>query len=200
MNPAEVYLASRYAAAELAGALILGKHARRTKEDHLRKQLTWQCYEEAGHACLWTKLLQDKGLPLLEIHEKNQYFEYASELKGDIEFLVYTHVYELRSVFHLKQHAKLQGLDADFKKTMLRIIQEEDGHLSWIVVHLKKLQEEGNSEIAGYLRKWGEVEDATYLRFVKERLMSATDVYLRDLGNVIENGLASYAFEWKQLL
>ncbi len=200
MRPAEVLLASRYAAAELAGALLLGKYARKTSDDYLRKQLTWHCYEEAGHACLWTKVLQDKNLPLMEVHGKNEYFGYASQLADDIEFLAWAHVYELRSVFHLKQHAKLGTLDAAFKKAMLRIIGEEDKHLDWIAVYLKQRQEEGNANIAAYVSKWGEVENATYLKFVKGTLTSSDDAYLRDLGKLIEDNLSSYAFEWKRLL
>ena len=199
MKRAEILLISRYAAAELAGALLLGKYARTAKEDYLRKQLTWQCYEEAGHAWMWTKVLQDQNLQLLEIHEKNEYFSYATELKSDIEFLAWAHVYELRADFHLKVHVQMASLDPGFKKTMQQIIEDEDEHLDWIAVCLEKLQKEGNKDIAGYIQKWGDIENRTYLEFVK-KLAISDDNYLHELGNMLEGKLPSYAFKWKRFI
>jgi len=199
MKQAEIILASRYSAAELSGALLLGKYARATKEEYLRKQLTWQCSEEAHHALMWTKVLRDKNLPLLEIHEKNEYFSFALELKNEIEFLVWAHIYELRADFHLKIHFSIQSIDPDFKKMMEQIMADEDKHLDWISTYLEKLQKAGNTEIANYIQKWGDIENKTYMEFTK-KLLSSDDEYFQELGKAIEENIPSYEFKWKRFL
>jgi rubrerythrin len=180
MKQAENILVSRYSAAELSGALLLGKYARATKDNYLRQQLTWQCSEEAHHALMWTKVLRDKNLPLLEIHEKNEYFSFASELKNEIEFLVWAHVYELRADFHLSVHVKLQSIDPDFKKVMEQVMAEEEKHLDWISGYLEKLQKAGNTEITNYIQKWGDIENRTYMAFI-DKLLLLEDQYFQEL-------------------
>ncbi len=199
MKQAEIILASRYSATELSGALLLGKYARATKEEYLRKQLTWQCSEEAHHALMWTKVLRDKNLPLLEIHEKNEYFSSATELKNEIEFLVFGHVFELRADFHLKVHVGIPSIDPDFKKIMEQIVADEDKHLDWISTYLEKLQKAGNTEIANYIQKWGDIENKTYMEFIK-KLISSDDEYFQELGKAIEENIPSYEFKWKRFL
>ncbi len=199
MTESEIILISRYSAAELAGSILLGKYARSTKKNYLRSQLTWQCYEEAEHAWKWAKILHDQSLPLLEIHDKNEYFSYASELKNEIEFLVFAHIYELRADFHLKTHITLPSLDPSFKKTMQRIIEDEDQHLDWIAIYLKKIQKEGNKEVVAYIKKWGKFENKTYIDYISQ-LASSDDKYFRQLGELIEKNLSNYEFSWKKFL
>ena len=198
MTSAEIFLTSRYAAAELAGALLLGKYARKTKDDYLRKNLTLHCYQEAGHAWKWTEVLKRKNLPLLEIHEKSEFFSYSKELSSDIEFLAWTHVYELRGEFHLKTHMAIERMDDDLRNAMHDILESEEAHLDWIGAYLAKLQKEGHEEIADYVQKWGAIENKTYLEFV-EKLLSAKDTGLVEVGDLLKKNLPQYEFKWKAL-
>jgi hypothetical protein len=57
----ELYVLSYYRAGELAGSVLFGRLALHTAIDHVRAPLTRHCMEEAEHAWLWTKTIEDLG-------------------------------------------------------------------------------------------------------------------------------------------
>src|SRR3989338_10146685 len=109
MTDGETFLISRYAASELAGALLCGRSPRHTKDTFLRTKLTWHTAEEARHAWAWAELLEKKRVPILEVHDEggDQYFSYAKAITSEVDFLAFVHVYESRVPFHFTLHAKL---------------------------------------------------------------------------------------------
>jgi hypothetical protein len=76
---------------------------------------------------------------------------------------------------------------------------DEDKHLDWISTYLEKLQQAGNTEIADYIQKWGDIENKTYLEFTN-KLLSSGDEYFQELGKAIEENIQRYEFRWKRFL
>jgi|JYMV01.1.fsa_nt_gi rubrerythrin len=202
MNKSEIWLLSRYSAAELSGALIIGNFARNTKDDFLRKKLTWQCQEEAHHALIWAQVLIDKNLPLLEVHDDNsgknkEYFYYSKDIENDVDFLAWTHIFELRTDYHLKHHLDVVE-DDGFKSAILQIMAEEEAHMDWIPSYLKKMKEQGDYDVLGYLQKWDEIENRTYLQFLN-KISHSGDDYLESLASKLSNNLSTYEKSWKSI-
>ena len=163
----EVYLINRYAASELAGALYLGKWARVVKDSFLRHKLTWHCYEEARHAKLWYDLIDNLKIPSIEVHdsEGDELFAYERENKIEniIEFLVGTHIHELRVPFHFVMHSRVTN-NKRIKELLLQLVEEEGPHLVWIRKYLKEEKNKGNSKVNEYLNKYFKISMEEYYK------------------------------------
>lgn len=200
MTTTERILISQYAASELAGALLLGKWARKTKDAYLRAKYTWHCAEEARHAWLWTELLQQESKTPTESHDEqgDQYFFFAKEVQDDIDFLAFVHVYEWRVPFHLSVHLKAKDLSEPTKKLMQQLIKEEGAHLSWIADYLQEEQRKSNSRIAEAITKFGEIEERTYKEHIL-RLQKCGGGF-KELGDLLEQHLPQYEAPWHNFL
>lgn len=163
MEQVETFILNRYAASELAGALILGKMARKTNDAYLRRQLTWHCAEEARHAAIWEGLIEELNLKTLPIHDSSGkgYFTYFKEVKDMTDFLAFVHVYELRVPFHFGAHAKWTKSER-IKEVLNKLIKEEDSHLSWIHDILLKEMENNREKVLTSLKKFSEIEEKSY--------------------------------------
>ncbi len=198
MTKTEITIVSRYAAAELSGALFLGKFARLTQDPYLRVQLTQHCSEEARHSWMWVKFLSDRQLPLEQIHERDEYFEYLHSLKDEISMLAAVHVYEMRIPFHFSLHMQVSTVDPELKTLIEKIVADEKFHLAWIHNYLEKLQSEGNKEVSEAVKKAGELEDIVYRNYLEK--MKQGDPYEQELATLAEQHLSSYPYEWKQFV
>ncbi len=200
MQPGEQFLISRYAASELAGALLLGKAARKTKSAYLRSKYTWHCAEEARHAWLWMELLGDTGIAPREVHDDSgdQYFRFVDQAENDIAFLAFVHVYELRVPFHFGMHLKKSNISEPLRKLLHQLQMEEGAHLSWIADYLEAEQKKGNADVAKFVALFGEIEERTYRADMKRLQMAGGD--FKELGDIIEQNLSSYDHPWKRFL
>ena len=198
MHKSEIEIISRFAATELAGALLIGKWARLIDDHFLRTSLTYHCYDEARHSWLWTEFLNNKGVETQQEHGKNEYFEYLASLKDPVYFLAAMHVYELRVPFHLDLHASHPDIDPELKSLMLEISKDEKHHLGWINNYLKTLQKEKPELVANAIREAGELEARTYIGFMEG--MKGLDDYYTKLVQIIEQNLPRYPSAWKEFL
>lgn len=200
MTNAEYILISQYAASELAGALMLGKFARKTKIPYLRSKYIWHCAEEARHSWMWAELLEGNSEAPAEIHDEqgDQYFTYFKDIENDIDFLAFVHVYEMRVPFHLAINAKMKNVSEPTRKLMYQLIKEEGAHLSWVSDYLKKEHKKGNVRVVEAITKFGEIEEKTYSQHVK-KLQHAGGEF-KELGDLLAEQLSKYGKPWQSFL
>lgn len=200
MTPGEQFLVSRYAASELAGALLLGKAARKTKDPYLRSKYIWHCAEEARHAWLWMELLGETGIPAQEVHDEtgDQYFRSVDKAGDDVGFLAFVHVYEMRVPFHFGLHLKKKHLSEPLRKLLRQLQLEEGPHLSWVADYLEKEQRKGNPRVAEAIALFGEIEERTYRTDIKRLQMAGGD--LKEFGDILEQNQHLYGQPWKHFL
>lgn len=196
MIQTEINMVSRYAAAELSGALILGAFARSTKNPYLRVQLTQHCHEETKHAWMWTKFLSEHKITVEDSHGRDPFFEYLHSLKDDVALLAAVHVYELRIPFHFPLHRKVSSIDPELRDLIEKIEADEKYHLAWIDQYLTKLQAEGDESVAVAISTAGELEDKVYKGYMEK--MKHGDAYTQELAKLIEDNLSEYPYEWKK--
>jgi len=166
ISQSECFIVNRYAASELAGGLLIGKMARKVKDSYLRTQLAWHCAEETRHALIWYKLMDELGIPSIEIHDSNKedYFSYVQDkVENIIDFLACVHVYELRVPFHFGVHLKWTK-NSKIQTVLMQLIKEEDSHLSWIRDFLYKEKKNGNNGVSISLKKFADIENITYYK------------------------------------
>jgi tRNA isopentenyl-2-thiomethyl-A-37 hydroxylase MiaE len=165
----EIFLINRYAAYELAGAILLGKQARKVSNQYLMNNLTWHCMEEAQHSIMWQELIKKLNLPFIEIHDQKgeDYFSYIKGKENLIDFLAFTHIFEMRVPFHFTMH-KIWTKNNEIKKMLEKLIREEDSHLKWIKEYLEKELKMGNTEVRIALDKFLELEKEIYLKDINK--------------------------------
>lgn len=163
------YFASRYAAWELEGSLMIGRWARRTKDDYLRGQLTWHATEESRHSLMWAKLIRSNKQQLLKIPPANCYFHTFQSIVNDIDMLAFIHIYELGVPEHFKAHAAFPGVPEDMKQLLLQLAEEEGPHLSWIREWLDKQKAAGKqAAVERALDKYRQLEKETEQDYLAE--------------------------------
>jgi len=200
MHHAEHVLISQYAAAELAGALMLGKFARKTSSGYLRSKYIWHCAEEARHSWMWAELLEQQQMQPIEVHDEDgdQYFTYFKEVCNDIDFLAFVHVYEMRVPFHLSVNAKMTNLTEPTRDVMYQLIKEESSHLSWVSDYLKKQKDEGNTQVASAVEKFGLIEAQTYNDHIQKLQAAGGD--FQEFGDLLAQHATEYNKPWQNFL
>lgn len=145
ISPAEHRLISAYAAAELAGALIIGRVARKTKDPDLRVKLTRHCAEEARHAWRWTEALLSLGAEPLEVHDEPQerYFARAKGIGSEIELLAFMLTFETLATFHLTMHQQRPGTHPVIRRVIEELNADEAGHTAWTKERLDAYRRQG---------------------------------------------------------
>jgi rubrerythrin len=160
----ELWVLSYYRASELAGALFFGRLARRCSDDDLRVFLTEHFSEEASHAWLWTKAIQDLGLYPIQLTETYQSV-YARELgipTSMPQVLLLTKVFEERIFSHFTEHLKRRNLHPVIKKTLETMLEEEAGHLDWIIKKLKEYKAKGIFDYVKEMRHYKTIDRKAY--------------------------------------
>jgi hypothetical protein len=130
----ELWELSYYRASELAGSLLMGRLARRTRDDELRTRLTWHFAEEARHAWRWTEVIRLLGadpVPVTETYQSN-YLAKVGIPAEELELLALTYVFERRVAQHFALHRSLSGLNPLVRDTLASMCTEEGPHLRWI--------------------------------------------------------------------
>jgi hypothetical protein len=130
----ELWELSYYRASELAGSLLMGRLAKRARDDELRSRLTWHFAEEARHAWRWTEVIRLLGadpLPVTETYQSN-YLSRVGIPRNELEILALTYVFERRVAQHFALHRQLPGLNPVVRETLAAMCGEEGPHLRWI--------------------------------------------------------------------
>jgi hypothetical protein len=130
----ELWELSYYRASELAGSLLMGRLARRARDDELRTRLTWHFAEEARHAWRWTEVIRTLGadpVPVAETYQSN-YLARVGIPTDELDLLALTYVFERRVAQHFALHRSLPGLHPLIRQTLASMCGEEGPHLRWI--------------------------------------------------------------------
>jgi len=194
MHKSEQSLVNRYSATELAGALQLGRWARKVDDHHLRAQLTYHCYDEARHSKLWMEFLDTRGYETSQVHDRNDYFAHLARQDDVIYFLAGVHVYEHRVPFHFEQHLKHPNIDPNLATLMEDIKSDEKYHLGWVQEYFESLSGEKRTAMEQAIQEMGKLEQDTYEAYTKS--LYEGDEYLRKLGEIIDENLEQYTYPW----
>jgi rubrerythrin len=161
----ELWELSYYRASELAGSLLMGRLARRVRDDELRTRLTWHFAEEARHAWRWTEVIRALGadpIPVAETYQSN-YLARVGIPTDELSLLALTYVFERRVAQHFALHRSLPGLHPMVRDTLASMCGEEGPHIRWI---RKRLDAEairgGRERVDAAIRRYEEIDREVY--------------------------------------
>ena len=153
-----------YRASELHGGLLLGQLVRRVRDPMLILELTRHSAEEIVHAQLWTEtILSVGGRPR---PTRDTYQSYYAAVLGTsmslVEVLCLTQVFERRVYKHFIQHARVPGTHPEVRGTLLRMVEEEQHHLSWVKEWLDLRRGREQAVVRDALSRFTEVDERIY--------------------------------------
>ena len=96
--------------------------------------LTRHSAEEVVHAQLWTETILAVGGQPRPVRDTYQ-TRYAREVgftMGVLDVLALTQVFERRVYRHFIDHARVAGTHPVVRATLLRMVEEEKPHLTWV--------------------------------------------------------------------
>jgi rubrerythrin len=162
----ELWELSYYRASELAGSLLMGRLARRVRDDELRTRLTWHFAEEARHAWRWTEVIRTLGadpVPVTETYQSN-YLARVGIPTDEMDLLALTYVFERRVAQHFALHRSLPGLHPLVRDTLASMCTEEGPHLRWIRERLDAVAARDSRErVDAALRRYEAIDREIYL-------------------------------------
>ena len=159
-----------YRASELHGGLLLGQLVRRVRDPKLMLELTRHSAEEVVHAQLWTETILAVGGKPRPVRDTYQ-ARYAREVgsaTGVLEVLALTQVFERRVYQHFIGHTRLTGVHPEVRKTLLRMIEEEKHHLSWVKEWLDKQAMNRPFVVREVMARFSEIDELIYAELVDE--------------------------------
>jgi hypothetical protein len=129
-----VWILNQYRAAEVHGAGAIMRMARLADSGSLRVDLSKHLRDEAVHAWLWTRAIQDFGGEIAEVGEPYQarlsaHFGIPRTLT---DMLALTLVSERRGLAEYELHVDEEGLPAAIRRPLRAIIKDEAWHVSYI--------------------------------------------------------------------
>jgi demethoxyubiquinone hydroxylase (CLK1/Coq7/Cat5 family) len=159
-----------YRASELHGGLVLGRVVARVRDPELVLELTRHSAEEVLHAQLWTETILAVGgepLPVRETYQR-RYAAVIGAPASLLDILALTQVFERRVYRHFLEHARLRETHPEVRATLLRMVEEEKHHLSWVKRWLDRQAEKRPAEVADKLRHYTAVDASIYERLARE--------------------------------
>ena len=166
LSDEELWELSYYRASELAGSLLMGRLARRTRDDELRTRLTWHFAEEARHAWRWTEVIRLLGadpVPVDDTYQSN-YLSRVGIPTDELELLALTYVFERRVAQHFALHRSLPGLHPLVRETLASMCSEEGPHLRWIRERLDAAAGRlGKERVDATVRRYETIDREVYL-------------------------------------
>jgi demethoxyubiquinone hydroxylase (CLK1/Coq7/Cat5 family) len=159
----ELAILNFYRASELHGGLILGEVARRARDGDVASQLLMHSAEEIVHARLWNDAIIAVGGTVRPVKATYQtrFAEALGHPTGLLQVLALTQVFERRVHKHFLQHYRRPGTHPFIRSTLRRMIDDEQGHLSW-VKHWLDAQTTRSVEVRGLMRSYTELDATIY--------------------------------------
>ena len=159
-----------YRASELHGGLVLGQLARRVRDPALMLELTRHSAEEVVHAQLWTEtILRVGGVPRpVSRTYQTLVAREVGPLTNLLQVLALTQVFERRVYRHFIDHARLPETHPEVRKTLLRMVEEEKSHLSWVKRWLDEQEEKRPLEVRQAMSRFASIDQRIYDRLVVE--------------------------------
>lgn len=169
ITPLELRRLDFYRASELHGGLLLGRLVRRARDPQLVLDLTRHAAEEVAHAQLWTEtILAVGGRPRRSAETWQARCARAlGPLTSLFEVLALTQVFERRVYQHFIDHARLPGTHPVVRATLLRMVEDEKDHLSWVKAWLDREEARGRP-VRPTLRRFARVDAALYEELTRE--------------------------------
>jgi demethoxyubiquinone hydroxylase (CLK1/Coq7/Cat5 family) len=153
-----------YRASELHGGLLLGQLARRVRDPQLMLGLTRHGAEEVAHARLWTETILEVGgrpRPVRQTYQ-SRYAERVGRAMGLLDVLALTQVFERRVYRHFLDHARLPGTHPTVRRTLLRMVEEEKDHLSWVKRWLDEQARHRPVAVREAMTRYAEIDQKIY--------------------------------------
>lgn len=175
----ERWLLSFYRSSEISGALFFGRIARTVRPGPLQGDMTEHFADEARHASLWTRCLEQLGTAPLKLGRayQDRYLEAAGLPTNLMEVLSITHVFERRVSQQYARHLRLPGLRPEVAATLRDIMADERWHIAYVRQALSDLEATYGAEtVRDTLARHGAADRAVYATTLAD-----CDESLRDL-------------------
>ena len=164
-----------YRHSELEGALLLGRVVRAAGEAGLVMSLTRHCADEARHAWLWARTIEQLHLPTVQMFRSYQsfYLRPGSMPASLPEVLAITHVFEKRVDMEFRRELEDPQLPEPAALTFRTLLADEQDHLDWVGRWLAK-----HPDGPGMLAKYERVDREVYekLSQYRERIWDVPDL------------------------
>lgn len=170
ITPTELRWLNFYRASELHGGLLLGQLVRRVRDPELILELTRHSAEEVVHAQLWTETILEVGgrpRPLRDTYQA-RYAERVGPTRSMLDILALTQVFERRVYRHFLDHARIPATHPVVRRTLIRMVEEEKSHLSWVKRWLDAQAEGRPDEVLDVLTRYSEIDRQIYEALIEE--------------------------------
>lgn len=170
ITPTELRWLNFYRASELHGGLLLGQLVRRVRDPELILELTRHSAEEVMHAQLWTETILEVGgrpRPLRDTYQA-RYAERVGPSRGILDILALTQVFERRVYRHFLDHARIPSTHPAVRRTLIRMVEEEKSHLSWVKRWLDARAETRPDEVLDVMTRYSAIDEKVYEELVEE--------------------------------
>jgi len=170
ISNAELRRLDFYRASELHGGLLLGQLVRRVRDPALILELTRHSAEEVLHAQLWTETILAVGgrpRPVRDTYQA-RYAARVGRTMGVLEILALTQVFERRVYRHFLDHARIRTTHPRVRETLLRMVEEEKSHLSWVKSWLDQQALRRPEAVADVMRSFEEIDEEVYGELASE--------------------------------
>jgi hypothetical protein len=179
-----------YRHSELEGSLLLGRMVRQADDPQLVLSLTRHCADEARHAWLWARAIDELELPTVQIFRSYQSFyvrEGASPPGTLAQVLAMTHIFERRVDREFRRELRSPDLPEAAARTFRALIADEQDHLDWVGRWLAE-RADGEALLARYRR----IDEQVY-REIEPMLDRVYDI--PGLGRELLTNLANFTKE-----
>jgi hypothetical protein len=141
-QPSVGWVLNQYRAAEIRGASVILRLGRLAETTRLRSNFSRHLRDEGVHAWLWTRLLDDLGVEIVDVDDAYQMrlgtlFGIPKSLN---ELLSLTLVSERRGVATYTQHLESDPAQA-VARTLRTVLKDEGWHVDWIGEELRQRAE-----------------------------------------------------------
>jgi bacterioferritin (cytochrome b1) len=165
-DPRLIELFSYYREAELHGAELLLRLLKKLDDDPKGQiKMTLHAADEARHAWLWTKRINELGAKPVPVGRGYQdRIGMRTIPRKVVDLLALTVVVEERSLARYKEHAARPDTDPETLAILNEVTQDEKWHMSWIQEKLASLAAETGDEAraAEMLEKYREIDREVY--------------------------------------
>lgn len=159
-----------YRASELHGGLILGQVARRARGSALILDLTRHSAEEVVHAQLWTETIIAVGGQVRPVREtyQSRYARFVGTPTALVDVLALTQVFERRVYRHFTEHLHRDDTHPRVRETLVRMLEEEKGHLRWVKRWLDEQARVRGSAVAETMARYAAADALVYAEMTDE--------------------------------
>lgn len=130
----EMGILNFYRASELRGGRVLAAVAERARDSGLFMELTRHAAEEVEHARLWAETMRDLGGRPRPTRDTAQarYAAVVGRPASLLHVLALTQVFERGVYAHFLERARDPATHPRIRRTLVRMIEDEKGHLCWV--------------------------------------------------------------------